>query len=202
MLIIGYLFSAVLIFSHFEIRHVMVKNVIFCWAGFCHKQCIISSTVHNNEEVEFLITCKKCSEAQAITQVQNSYGSPTSPLLLQGQDFPKAGTSRKRGKLVGNKGPSASVETVEHSSEMKSSNGSAIAKKSNNKNWGLRWSRKNCEATGNDFRLKNILLRGNPDMDLTAPECRLCNKPYNPDLMYIRCESCPRKIVIYRKSHV
>ncbi|KAL8496450.1 hypothetical protein ACS0TY_020241 [Phlomoides rotata] len=176
---------------------VFYREAVKCTScqGFCHEKCIISSTVHKNEEVELLITCKNCSEAQAITQIQNSYGSPTSPLLLQGQDLPKAGTSRKRRKLVGNNGPSASVGTVEHSSEMKSSNVTAIAK-SNNKNWGLRWSRKNCEATGIDFRLKNILLRGNPDMDLTEPVCRLCNQPYNPELMYIRCESCPRKLVI------
>ncbi|KAK4409035.1 DDT domain-containing protein PTM [Sesamum angolense] len=98
-------------------------------------------------------------------------------------------STNKRG-LVGHKGPSASVGTLEYSSEMKLTNGSTVAKKSKNKNWGLIWRKKNCEDTGIDFRLKNILLRGNPDMDLTKPLCRLCNQPYNSELMYIRCETC------------
>ncbi|XP_020552432.1 DDT domain-containing protein PTM-like [Sesamum indicum] len=157
--------------------------------GFCHEQCTTSSTVHMNEEIEFLITCKHCCETRAVTQVQSSYGSPTSPLHLQGRDFPNAGSTNKRG-LVGYKGPSASVGTLEYSSEMKLTNGSVVAKRSKNKNWGLIWRKKNCEDTGIDFRLKNILLRGNPDMDLTEPLCRLCNQPYNSELMYIRCETC------------
>lgn len=175
---------------------------VVCWPGFCHEQCTTSSTVHKNEEVEFLIICKYCSEAQAITQVQHSYGSPTSPLLLQGRDFPNAGSASKSGKLVGYKGPSASVGTLEYSSEMKLTNGSAIAKKSKIKNWGLIWRKNNSEDTGIDFRLKNILLRGNPDMDLTKPVCRLCNQPYNADLMYIRCETCQRKLVLHSKSSI
>ncbi|KAK4440655.1 DDT domain-containing protein PTM [Sesamum alatum] len=172
-------------------QDVLHRNAVKCCAcqGFCHEQCATSSTVHVNEEVEFLITCKRCCETRAVTQVQSSYGSPTSPLLLQGRDFPNAGSTNKRG-LVGYKGPSAAVGTLESSSEIKLTNGSAVAKKNKNKNWGLIWRKKNCEDTGIDFRLKNILLRGNPDMDLTRPSCRLCNQPYNSELMYIRCETC------------
>ncbi|KAL0369575.1 UNVERIFIED_CONTAM: DDT domain-containing protein PTM [Sesamum angustifolium] len=173
---------------HLDVLH---RNAVKCSAcqGFCHEQCATSSTVHMNEEIEFLITCKHCCETRAVTPVQSSYGSPTSPLLLQGRDFPNAGSTNKRG-LVGHKGPSASVGTLEYSSEMKLTNGSTVAKKSKNKNWGLIWRKKICEDTGIDFRLKNILLRGNPDMDLTKPLCRLCNQPYNSELMYIRCETC------------
>ncbi|KAL0460100.1 UNVERIFIED_CONTAM: DDT domain-containing protein PTM [Sesamum latifolium] len=119
-------------------QDVLHRNAVKCSAcqGFCHEQCATSSTVHMNEEIEFLITCKHCCETRAVTQVQSSYGSPTSPLLLQGRDFPNAGSTNKRG-LVGHKGPSASVGALEYSSEMKLTNGSTAAKKSKNKNWGL-----------------------------------------------------------------
>ncbi|PIN00987.1 Nucleosome remodeling factor, subunit NURF301/BPTF [Handroanthus impetiginosus] len=174
-------------------QDVLQRNAVKCSAcqGFCHKQCLTSSTVHMNEEVEFLITCKHCSEARAMTQVQSSYGSPTSPLHLQSRDFSNAGTTKTRGKSAGHKRTSAaSAGTLEYSSERKPTTGSAVAKKSKNKHWGLIWRKKNCEDTGIDFRLKNILLKGNPDMDLSNPVCRLCNQPYNADLMYIRCETC------------
>lgn len=150
--------------------------------------------MHKNEEVEFLVTCKSCSDAQALTQVQNSYGSPTSPLLLQGQDLLNAGTASRSEKLVGYKRPSESVAVKEYSSEIKSTNATATKKKVNNKNWGLIWRKNNNEDTGVDFRLRNIILRGNPDMDLTKPVCRLCSQPYNADLMYIRCEACKSKL--------
>lgn len=168
---------------------------MFCWPGFCHEQCTTSSTVHKNEEVEFLVTCKSCSDAQALAQVQISYGSPTSPLLLQGRDLPNAGTASKSVKLVGHKRPSESVGSKEYTSEMKSTTESASTKKSNNKHWGLIWKKKCMDETAVEFRLKNIILRGNPDMDSTNPVCRLCNQSYNPDLMYIRCQSCSRKFV-------
>lgn len=169
---------------------ILYRDAVKCSScqGFCHEQCAISSTVHKNEEVELLVTCKSCSDAQALAHVQNSYGSPTSPLLLQGRDLPNAGTASKSGKLVGYKRPSESVAMVEYSSEIKST--SASTKKSKNKNWGLIWRKNNNEDTGVNFRLKNIIPRGNPDMDLTEPICRLCTQPYNSDLMYICCEKC------------
>ncbi|KZV47178.1 hypothetical protein F511_05229 [Dorcoceras hygrometricum] len=140
----------------------LYRNAVQCNAcqGFCHDQCASSSTVNVNEEVEFFITCKRCCETRVGTQVESSNGSPTSPLLLHGQDIKKAGTAKK------------------------------IAKKSKIKNWGLIWGKKNCEATSSVFRLKNILLRGNPHLDLIQPSCRLCNQPCNSALMYIRCETC------------
>lgn len=145
-----------------------------------------------------MVTCKSCSNAQALAQVQNSYGSPTSPLLLQGQDLLNGATAGKSGKLVGYRRPSESVGMVEHSSEPKSTNVSAVKKKSSgNKNWGLIWRKNNNEDPGVDFRLKNIILRGNPDMDSTKPVCRLCGLDYNPNLMYICCEACKRKQISY-----
>ncbi|XP_073312587.1 DDT domain-containing protein PTM-like [Primulina huaijiensis] len=170
----------------------LYRNAVQCNAcqGFCHGQCASSSTVNVNEEVEFFITCKRCCETQVGTQVESSNGSPTSPLLLHGQDIRKAATTKKVGKLAGYKGSSASVRTVEHFSEVKSVNHSSVTKKSKIKNWGLIWGKKNCEVASSDFRLKNILFRGSPHLNLIQPSCRLCNQPCNSDLMYIRCETC------------
>ncbi|KAL0418283.1 UNVERIFIED_CONTAM: DDT domain-containing protein PTM [Sesamum radiatum] len=142
-----------------------------------------------NEEVEYLITCKQCCETQSAIQVEKSNVSPTSPLLLQGQESPNPATVTKRGKLEGYKG-SPAVGTLEHPSAVKSITRSAVATRSKKLHWGLIWRKKNYEDTGMDFRLKNILLRGNLDRDLPEPLCRLCNQPYNAELIYIRCETC------------
>ncbi|KAK4492240.1 hypothetical protein RD792_003041 [Penstemon davidsonii] len=173
-------------------QDVLYRDAVKCSScqGICHNQCATSSTVYKNEEVEFLITCKQCSETRAIAQVESSNASPTSPLLLlQGQDFPKTAASNKILKVVGPKRSSASGRTREHSSGVKPTHISAPTKKNQHKHWGLIW-RKNNEDTGIDFRLKNILHKGNPDMDMMKPICRLCNQPYRSDLMYIRCETC------------
>lgn len=145
-----------------------------------------------SEEVQ--ITCKQCCETRGVSQVESSNGSPTSPFLIQGQDFPNPATTTKHEKLVGYEGPLSSVGSLEHISKVKTTNRSSAAKGRNgNSHWGLIWRKKNCENTGIDFRLRNILLRGNPDRELMNPLCRLCNQPYNGDLMYIRCETCQRK---------
>lgn len=67
------------------------------------------------------------------------------------------------------------------------------------RNLGVIW-RKKSEDTGTDFRLRNILLKGNPNGDSLTPICQLCRKPYDPDLMYIRCETCSSKFVPGRNS--
>ncbi|XP_041992979.1 DDT domain-containing protein PTM-like isoform X1 [Salvia splendens] len=173
-------------------QDVLYRDAVKCSScqGFYHQHCTVSSTVQKSEEGQFFITCKSCSDAQALAQVQNSYGSPTSPLLLQGQDMLNGVTASRSEHLVGYKRPSESVGVKDYSSEIKSINTSANKKKSNNKNWGFIWRKGYGEDTGMDFRLKNIIMRGNPDMDMTNPVCRLCNLPYNADLMYICCESC------------
>ncbi|KAL0390610.1 UNVERIFIED_CONTAM: DDT domain-containing protein PTM [Sesamum calycinum] len=164
-------------------------HFFFSDVGLCHVQCATSSTVNMNEEVEYLITCKQCCETQSAIQVEKSNVSPTSPLLLQGQESPNPATVTKRGKLEGYKG-SPAVGTLEHPSAVKSITRSAVATRSKKLHWGLIWRKKNYEDTGMDFRLKNILLRGNLDRDLPEPLCRLCNQPYNAELIYIRCETC------------
>lgn len=146
-----------------------------------------------NEEVEFLITCKQCYQTRALTRTETCNASPRSPLLLQGRDILNTATANKHGKQPVYNGLSASVGTVQRVPEVKSVDSSVSVNKGKKLSWGLIWRKKNCEDNGIDFRLKNILLKGNPHMDLARPDCRLCNQPYNSDLMYIRCETCQRK---------
>ncbi|GER39722.1 metalloendopeptidases [Striga asiatica] len=172
-------------------QDVLHWNAVKCSAcqGLCHENCAISLTGHTNTEVNYVITCQRCSETLAINQAPHSYGSPTSPLLLQ---VPKAVTSSKRVKVVGHKASPASFEPQKRTKEMKSCNDSGTANKNKIRHWGLIWRKNNCEDTGADFRLENIILRGNPDKNPDRPNCCLCSKPYNAELMYIKCEACNR----------
>ncbi|XP_047255855.1 DDT domain-containing protein PTM [Capsicum annuum] len=163
---------------------VSVRYVVKCNAcqGLCHEHCTVSSTVDASS------TCKQCNQNRALFQAKCSDESPTSPLLLQGQYFPKP-ISANKGVNVGSLSrPSASVATLKHSSAMKHSNSSKSKSKANH-NLGVIW-RKKSEDTGTDFVLRNILLKGNPDGYPLIAICHLCRNPYNPDLMYIRCETC------------
>ncbi|XP_060169720.1 DDT domain-containing protein PTM-like [Lycium barbarum] len=150
--------------------------------GFCHEHCTVSSTVDTTN------TCKQCNQNRALSQAKCSDESPTSPLLLQGQYFPKP-ISANKGVNVGNfSRPPASIATLKHSSVKKHDNSSNSTAKTK-RNLGVIWRKKN-EETSADFRLRNILLKGNPDGYSFITTCHLCRKPYDPDLMYIRCETC------------
>lgn len=162
-------------------------------SGYCHEDCTISSTIQSTEEVEFLITCKQCYRAKALTQNENSNESPTSPLPLLGREYQNPVTAPKGSRQKDCSQPLACIKAPENCSNMlQTTVGSSLAAKSRRKpcSWGLIWKKKNAEDTGIDFRLKCILLRGNPDAGWSRPVCHLCHKPYNSDLMYLCCESC------------
>ncbi|XAR60083.1 hypothetical protein NMG60_11033325 [Bertholletia excelsa] len=173
---------------------VLLRNAVMCCdcQGFCHEQCTVISTVNRNQEIESLIACKKCRPPKAFHQIELSNDSPTSPLLLQRQEFPIAGTASKSVPQKTYNQPLPPAVHVQSPSEMKpATRDSSSTTKSQRKHgsWGLIWRKKNTEDNGIDFRLKNILLRGNRDMSW-SPVCHLCHKAYNSDLMYIRCETC------------
>lgn len=169
------------------------------WAiGYCHTGCSVSSTVSTCEEVEFLATCKQCHHAKLLTQKESCNESPTSPLLLQGQE---------RSTLAVLKGPRPkcdgqgliSTRTKNSRLDMKlvASDFPLETKgRSRSCSWGVIWKKKNNEDTGFDFRLKNILLKEGSGLPQLDPVCRLCHKPYRSDLMYICCETCKRKFFI------
>ncbi|TKY48606.1 Nucleosome-remodeling factor subunit BPTF [Spatholobus suberectus] len=173
---------------------VLIGNALKCSAcqGYCHTGCSVSSTVSTCEEVVFLATCQLCHHAKLLTQKESCNESPTSPLLLQGQE---------RSSLTDLKGPRPrcygqglmSTRTKNSRLDMKqvaSYPPLETKGRSRNCSWGIIWKKKNNEDTGFDFRLKNILLKGGSGLPQLEPVCRLCHKPYRSDLMYICCETC------------
>lgn len=156
-------------------------------------QCTVSSMVHMNPEVDLLTTCKRCNKTETTMQNGKYNASTTSTLLLQKQGPYNAPTESKGEMKSGSNQPLRSNGTVDRSSERKpsSNSSSSKAKKRNTiPYWGLIFKKKNNEDTGIDFRLNNVLLKGNPNSEA---ECDLCKKPYNSDLMYICCETCKSK---------
>ena len=82
-----------------------------------------------------------------------------------------------------------------------SSSRKATKTESRSRNCGIIWRKKNNEDTGIDFRHKNILSRGSPNGKRLMPECNLCRKEYNCDLMYIHCETCASKACAHYRCH-
>ncbi|KDP34357.1 hypothetical protein JCGZ_11240 [Jatropha curcas] len=189
---------------------VLLRNTVKCSAcqGYCHKHCTTSSTIYTNEEVEFSIACKQCYSAKVVTP-DNSNDSPTTPLPLQRRESQNVLTVNKTTRIKLHTQPLMSVKTQESSSETKQiTSASSLATKNRSRSsatksrsrsseikqqnkvgsWGVIWKKKNVEDTGIDFRCKNILLKGGSER--LRPDCHLCKKPYNRELMYIYCEKC------------
>ena len=178
----------------------------FLSSGFCHEQCIISSTIKRNDEVELLITCKQCCHTKTLPQTESSNESPTSPLLLQGQESRDAITASKGAKQKRCNQSLTSVCHLESPLEIKSAmHDSSVVPINRRKlcSWGLIWKKNKPEKNGVDFRMTNILLRGNSDMSRSGdsgPICHLCSNPYNSNLTYICCETCTSKPALRDKS--
>ncbi|RYR23376.1 hypothetical protein Ahy_B03g068612 isoform B [Arachis hypogaea] len=188
--------------------------------GFCHEGCSLRSTIFTNKKVEYLTTCNQCYHAKFLAQKETSNESPTSPLLLQGrennsltilkglkskysdlaQKSAKAKDSRpeaKQAKQVASmtvlkeaKTSTKSKDSHPDRKQLASGSSSATATHRRNCSWGVIWKKKNIDDTGDEFRLKNILLKGASGILQEPPICHLCRKKYCSDLMYIHCESC------------
>ncbi|PKI78776.1 hypothetical protein CRG98_000843 [Punica granatum] len=166
--------------------HVSIRDVVKCSVcqGYCHDGCIIFSKSSQNGQIQSSMTCKRCHHAKAFIK-KESTESPTSPLLLQVRDYPKTKTVHEVPKIKISIPPSLSVKSKEKDAK----NGTS-ATKARNTTWGIIWNKRNIDDTGSDFRKENILLIGNADRNRPQPVCKLCQKPYHPDLIYIRCPSC------------
>ncbi|XP_076917554.1 DDT domain-containing protein PTM-like [Bidens hawaiensis] len=183
--------------------------------GYCHEQCAVGTNIHTTARVEFIITCKRCYiEKEAACKNEIVGDSPTSPLLLQGKESQRSATviKIKFGKQNGHKRPlecsnvrssqpqksksgkknskNRSLQSDQKPKNIKSKTGSKTKTSKRNNCLGLIWKKKNADDTGVEFRINNILLKGNPNGHLLAPKCHLCAQPYNSDLMYILCENC------------
>ncbi|WOH03906.1 hypothetical protein DCAR_0623309 [Daucus carota subsp. sativus] len=166
---------------------VFLGNAVTCskCEGYCHLQCTSSPKVHMSVEVEFVMTCKRCYQTEA-TLPNEKY--PASHLLLQRQKPLNAATAKKSEKQNGCHRPLASNGALQHSVRKKPASNLKPRNKSKDCFWGL-VKKKNGED-GTDFRLKNILLKGN--LKLSEVECDLCKKPYDSNLIYICCEICTK----------
>ncbi|KAK0603405.1 hypothetical protein LWI29_004588 [Acer saccharum] len=173
---------------------VLLRNAVKCSAcqGFCHEGCTLISVYTN--KVERLITCKLCCRGKVLTPNQIRSESPITPCPSHRQEYHTTPPIAKGTWLKGLNQPSAAIRNQETCSEIKhkSSSSSSVTKsKSRTLSWGIIWKKKNNEDTGVNFRREKILLRGS-DVHHLKPACDLCQQKYNPDLMYIHCETCER----------
>ncbi|XP_044949107.1 DDT domain-containing protein PTM-like isoform X1 [Hordeum vulgare subsp. vulgare] len=59
--------------------------------------------------------------------------------------------------------------------------------------FGLVWKKNKNDISGEDFRVNDIILKSKDGIGSSIqPACCLCNKPYSPDFMYVRCERCQK----------
>lgn len=161
--------------------------------GKCHQECIIGSRNSVNKEAGFLFTCKQCYHVKAIPKVESTE-SPTSPLLLQtrtANEVPKLQMVNEVQKVKKKKTVSAK-KSQEEEKKKKANSGSNSAPKPRNNTWGIVWKKKHIKETGQAFRLEHVIPRGKGVLG-SQPICKLCQKPYNPDLIYIRCKDCTCK---------
>ena len=64
--------------------------------------------------------------------------------------------------------------------------------------FGLVWKKQKNEKGGEDFRANDVILKGKDGIGSSVkPDCCLCNKPYSPDFLYVRCERCKSKSVYH-----
>ncbi|PIA54807.1 hypothetical protein AQUCO_00901001v1 [Aquilegia coerulea] len=161
--------------------------------GYCHKVCTSYCTV-GRKDAECEVTCNQCDRAKATTLNANINKTPVGQVLRQGQEYKMVVASSKNSWINGGCQPLVSMGNTEAHTLMKSTiPGPSLGKKTKRSavSKGIVWKKKNTGESGTDFRLSNILLRRNGDIDSSMkPECYLCSKPYNPDLMYICCEEC------------
>lgn len=63
--------------------------------------------------------------------------------------------------------------------------------------FGLVWKKNKTDISGEDFRANDVILKSNDGIGSSIkPDCCLCNKPYSPDFMYVRCERCKSKLFL------
>ncbi|XP_076930981.1 DDT domain-containing protein PTM-like isoform X2 [Bidens hawaiensis] len=205
-------------FCQHDVSFRMAARCIAC-QGYCHEQCAVGTNIHTTAWVEFIITCKRCYiEKEAARKNEIVVDSPTSPLLLQGKESQRSATviKIKFGRQNGHERPlecsnvrssqpqksksskknskNRLLQSVDQKPKnIKSKTGSKKKTSKRSKCLGLIWKKKNADDTGVEFRINNILLKGNPNGHLLAPKCHLCAQPYNSDLMYILCEYCSSK---------
>lgn len=139
-----------------------------------------------------MLTCKKCFCAKAFALNESIKKQAISKMCWQGHEYQVAVATPKSVHQNSIHQPLASVGNIGTQLVKKSPapgpKTAAKGKKWTDPHYGVIWKKKQSEETGADFRQNNILLRGNAYVNPSRmPICVLCSKPYNSDLMYIRC---------------
>ncbi|XP_074366686.1 DDT domain-containing protein PTM-like isoform X2 [Apium graveolens] len=185
---------------------VLIGNAVTCarCKGYCHTQCMVASMPNINKEVNLLETCKHCYESEVVATKENHDVANTNFLqfketqnaLTVTKDTPTSCLQTVKPQIAptickgGNRKDSVMNCALDHSFEKLSRKGSNLKSESRSRlcSWGLIWKKKSGEGNGLEFRLKNILMKGNPNS--SHVRCDLCKKAYNKDFMYISCETC------------
>ncbi|CAN1252578.1 DDT domain-containing protein PTM [Linum perenne] len=196
-------------------RDVPLRNTVECSAchGYCHKDCTVRSTAYRNNVAVLLLICNRCCNARA-AYMQYTNKSPTTPLPSRGPELHSvstlshvtkpnfqnqllvAGKSKEISpQMINDAGAKAKVQNQSLGSvKMQQPPAAAPASASKHSkiiSWGIIW-KKSGEDTGVNFRREKVIVKGCPNGNRLRPKCEQCKKEYDPNLMYISCESCSK----------
>lgn len=172
--------------------------------GDCHEQCMVLSLSG--------IICKSCHVKRVAQPVIPRVMQIRQPMPLPPQEIKKVEkieqvpvSTTKVKFQVGGTGSSSrqAVQAVTSTvAEPDSKSGQKRKKQSPPTGepicYGLRWRKEGKPDTGVEFRLENLVLKCKQGTNLSRqPICCLCNKPYDPDHIYIRCEKCLCKHLVF-----
>ncbi|XP_068662577.1 DDT domain-containing protein PTM-like [Aristolochia californica] len=165
----------------------VLRNAVKCsrCQGYCHKDCTIPSIADKKDDLEFVLMCKKCYHRKPIVPDENSMKQLKIKLSFQDAKVQSNNVPQKVQRSTG---------TIESHHELQT-NYSNLSSARKDTRYGLVWKRNKLktEDNGADFRLKHILLKGDPNVNPPErPICTLCQQPYDSNLMYICCDRCLR----------
>ncbi|CAL1367023.1 unnamed protein product [Linum trigynum] len=198
---------------------VPLRDTVICSAchGYCHKDCTLRATTYKNYVPELFLTCKRCCNARTPC-IQFSNKSPTTPLPSRSLEYNNTSILNQVTKPnIRNQPLAAGKIKLIINSQMKTEAGvkvkvpdvatvikpkdavppnmqqqaTSASKPSKNSSWGIIWA-KNGDDTGVAFRRNKVLVKGCLDGSKLRPVCVMCQKEYDPHLMYISCEACDR----------
>lgn len=172
----------------------------------CHGKALAQNAICNESptsplhlqvpEYQNLMTATKSSRSNLLMTASKGSRSNISTTATK--------SSRANLSMTASKGARSNCRAQDTRLETKqvaSESSSAVKSRRKSCSWGIIWKKIKRDAstdasananadTSANFRLNNILLRGGLGVHRKEPECRLCRKPYRPDLMYICCEVC------------
>ncbi|KAG2311140.1 hypothetical protein Bca52824_022697 [Brassica carinata] len=176
---------------------VLLRDSTTCSAcqGFCHKGCTMS-TQHTAENVDTLVTCKRCylGKARSLTNIVHRHPT-TSSVVINGkhQNAVTPVIIKTPIKPLIQQFPSSNTrDNASAAKQITPDSNMAPKSKQKTLSWGVIWRKKNLEDTSASFRQQNILLAGRSDQPNSGPVCGICKLPYNPGLTYIHCTICDK----------